>query len=244
MTYKETDQCMEAAFVSRPSLCKVYDLSVVEYSRALQLQKNLVSARLAGEIPDLILLLQHPSVFTIGASGNKENTVAPRGSLDSEGLPIFHVDRGGSITYHGPGQLVGYLILDLRAKGVGIYEYVRNVEEVIIQTLDGFSITACRDPKYPGVWVGLEKICAVGIRVTRWVTKHGFALNVNTDLRYFTYITPCGITDRGVTSMSKLLGHDVTLKDVASHILEHCAQVFNMNIRQESTEQLNGYYLQ
>ena len=234
----------EGELISSASLCRAYDLGLVEYEKALQLQDNLVSARLAGEIPDVILLLQHPSVLTIGVSGSEENIIASRDLLAGEGIPVFHTDRGGGITYHGPGQLVGYLISDLKTKGKGIHQYVRHLEEVIIRTMDVFSIPASHDSQYPGVWVGQDKICALGIRVTHWVTKHGFALNVNTDLRHFTYITPCGITDRQVTSMSRLLGHDIALEDVTSCILEQCSQVFDINIRQESTEELNSYYVQ
>ena len=219
-------------------------MGLVEYEKALQLQNNLVSARLAGEIPDVILFLQHPPVLTIGVSGSEENVTASKDLLADEGIAILHIDRGGDITYHGPGQLVGYPIFDLKSKGKGIHQYVRNLEEVIIRTLDVFSIPASHDSQYPGVWVGQDKICALGIRVTHWVTKHGFALNVNTDLRYFTYITPCGITDRQVTSMSRLLGHDIALEDVTSCILEQCSQVFDINIRQESTVELNSYYVQ
>ena len=225
------------------SLCRAYDLGPVEYEKALQLQNNLVSDRLAGEIPDVILFLQHPSVLTIGVSGSEESVIASRDLLAGEGIAIFHVDRGGGITYHGPGQLVGDLIFDLKTKGKGIHQYVRQLEEVIIRTLDVFSIPAYHDSQYPGVWVGQDKICALGIRVTHWVTKHGFALNVNTDLRYFTYITPCGITDRQVTSMSRLLGHDIALEDVTACMLEQCAQVFNIDVRQESAEELNSYYV-
>ena len=229
--------------ISSASLCRAYDLGLVEYEKALKLQNNLVSARLAGEIPDVILLLQHPPVLTIGVSGSEENIVASRDLLAGEGVAILHVDRGGGITYHGPGQLVGYPIFDLKTKGKGIQQYVRHLEEVIIRTLDVFSIPANHDSQYPGVWVGQDKICALGIRVTHWVTKHGFALNVNTDLKYFDYITPCGITNRHVTSVSQLLGYDIALEDVTSCIFELCAQVFNMNIRQESTEELNSYYV-
>ena len=206
------------------------------------MQNNLLSARLAGKIPDIILLLQHPSVLTIGASGREGDIIASKDLLAGEGINIFHVDRGGCVTYHGPGQLVGYLIFNLKTREEGIHRYVRHLEEVIIRTLNAFSIPARQDSQYPGVWIGLKKICALGIRVTHWVTKHGFALNVNTDLRYFTYITPCGITDRQVTSMSQLLGHDVALEDVTSRILEQCAEVFNIGIKQEPAEELNGYY--
>ncbi len=226
-----------------PTVCEAYELGIVDYETSLQLQNKLMLARRAGDIPDIILLLQHPPLFTVGASGRDEDIVAPGSLLASEGITVFHVDRGGSVTYHGPGQLVGYPIIDLRAKGIGVHQYVRSVEEVVIRTLDSFSIKACRDPKYPGVRVGSEEICALGIRVSRGCTKHGFALNVNTDLRYFNYIVPCGIRGKSVTSISKLLGHDVAIEDVASHILEHCAQIFDLTIRQKPWEQLHDYYL-
>jgi len=236
-------ELQEVGCFHMPTVCEAYELGIVDYGTTLQLQNNLMLARRAGDIPDIILLLQHPPVFTVGASGRDEDIVAPGSLLASEGITVFHVDRGGSVTYHGPGQLVGYLTIDLKAKGIGVHQYVCNLEEVVIRTLDAFSIKACRDPKYPGAWVGSEKICALGIRVSRWCTKHGFALNVNTDLRYFNYIVPCGIWDKRVTSMSKLLGYDVAIEDVTSRILEHCAQIFDLTIRQKSREQLHDYYV-
>ena len=231
----------QRGFTSKTSLCQVYDLGTVDYEKALQLQNKLVSARIAAEIPDTILFLQHPSVLTIGVSGNEEGVIASRDLLAQERIAIFHIDRGGGITYHGPGQLVGYPIIDLRTKGIGPTQYVRHLEEVIIRALATFSITANRDPEYPGVWVGQDEICALGIRVIHWVTMHGFALNVNTDLKYFTYITPCGITDRQATSMSRFLAHDIALENVVPCIIEQWAQVFNMKIRQESAEELLRY---
>jgi len=223
------------------ALCQAYDLGTIEYTKALQLQNRLVSARLARKIPDVILILQHPSVLTIGTSGSEENIIASRDVLDSEGISIIHVDRGGDITYHGPGQLVGYFIFDLKAWGGDIHQYVRNLEEVIMLGLGEFSIEGNRNPQHPGVWVNNEKICAVGIQVSHWVTKHGFALNVNTDLRYFTYISPCGITDKRVTSMTRLLGCDIALGDVMSCLLEHSTRVFDIDIRQESAKELDRY---
>ncbi len=234
---------MEREPASIANLCRTYDLGIVEYDKSLQLQNNLVSARIASEIPDTILLLQHLPVLTIGVSGKKEDIIVPRDLLDDEEISIFYTDRGGGVTFHGPGQLVGYLIFDLQTKGKDIHQFVRNLEEVIIRTLAAFSILAYADPQYPGVWVGQDKICALGIRVSRWGTKHGFALNVNTDLKYFTFIVPCGITGRQVTSMSQLLGHDIALEDVTSCILEQCAEVFNINIKQESVEELSSYYV-
>lgn len=233
----------EGESISEASRCRAYDLGLVEYEKALQLQNNLVSARLGGEIPDTVLILQHPSVLTIGVSGNEKNVIAPRDLLASEGIAVLHVDRGGDITYHGPGQLVGYPIVNLRAKGIGPTQYVRYLEEVIIRTLDAFSIKANRDSEYPGVWVGLDKICALGIRLTWWVTMHGFALNVNNDLKYFTYINPCGITDRQVTSMSRLMGHEIALETVIPCMIEQWGHVFNTEIRQGSVEEIHRHYV-
>ena len=234
---------MVRELLSKAILCQTYNLGTVEYDESLQLQNNLVSARIAGEIPDTMLFLQHFPVLTIGVSGKEEDIIVPGDLLDDEDIAVFRTDRGGGVTYHGPGQLVGYLIFDLQTKGKDIHRFVRNLEEVIIRTLDAFSIPAYVDPQYPGVWVGQDKICALGIRVTRWVTKHGFALNVNTDPRHFSFIIPCGITDRQVTSMSQLLGHDIALEDVTSCILEQCAEVFNIDIKQESVKELDSYHV-
>ena len=228
--------------IAKSSLCRAYDLGIVKYGESWQLQNNLVATRIASEIPDTILFLQHFSVLTIGASGKEEDIIVPRDLLGDEEMSVFRTDRGGGVTYHGPGQVEGYPIFNLKTKGKGIHQYVRDLEEVIIRTLDAFSIPAHIDPQYPGVWVGQDKICALGIRVARWVTKHGFALNVNTNLKHFTYITPCGITGRQATSMSQLLGHDIPLKDVTSCILEQCAEVFNIEVKQESVEELSQYY--
>ena len=228
--------------ISEVELCRTYNLGIVEYDEALRLQEQLVKARLAGDLSDTILFLQHPPVLTIGAARGEQNIIASKDLLANEGVTIYHTDRGGDITYHGPGQLVGYLIFNLETKGRDLHQYVRNLEEVIIRTLRDYCITAHRDPKYPGVWVGDEKICALGIRFTRWVTKHGFALNINNELQYFSYIHPCGITDRGVTSMSLLLEHELIIEDVISCIIKHSSQVFNMVIQQESSGQLGKYY--
>lgn len=230
----------QKAIESKTNLFLAYKMGLIEYGQALQLQNNLVAARLASKIPDIVLLLEHPPVLTIGCSGSKDSIVN-KGILDVDRVPVFRVDRGGDITFHGPGQLIVYLILDLRTSGKDIHLYVRRLEEVVIRTLSDFSINACRDPNYPGVWVGLEKICAVGIRVSHWVTKHGFALNVNPELRYFDYIKPCGISDRGVTSMCRILGFNLDLQDVASCVLQHFVNVFNANVKQEPVEQLRSY---
>jgi len=233
---------MEGYSTSKTELCQAYDLGIIEYNKALQLQGRLVSARLANDIPDIILFLQHPPVLTIGVFGGEENIIVPRDVLADEGVAIVRTDRGGNITCHEPGQLVGYPIFNLNTKGRDLHQYVRNLEEVIIRTLCDYSIGAQRDSKHPGVWVGEEKICALGIRVTRWVTKHGFALNVNNELKHFSHVHPCGIANGGVTSMSRLLGHEVMIKDVMLCIVNHCTQVFNIAVELKSPKQFAKYY--
>ena len=230
-------------FGSKSGFCWAYSLGVVGYAEALRLQDRLLRDRLAGDVPDVILFLQHSPVLTIGSSGGEQNIIVSRDTLADEGIDVFHTDRGGSITYHGPGQLVGYPLFNLKANGKDIHRYVRNLEEVIIRTLGDFSIVGHRESKYPGVWVGREKICAVGIRIVHpWCTKHGFALNVNNDLKYFSYIYPCGLTDIGVTSLSQLLGYELRLEDVITLILKHFSQVFDVDIQQRAVEQLGSYY--
>lgn len=225
------------------TLCQAYDLDIVEYGKALRLQDELVKARLVNDIPDVILFLQHPPVLTIGASGGEQNITVSKDVLTKEGITTFHTDRGGDATYHEPGQLVGYLIFNIETRGKDIHKYVRDLEEVIIKTLHDYAIAAQRDPKYPGVWVGSEKICALGIRLTKWVTKHGFALNINNTLRCASYIHPCGITNRGVTSMSLLLGHGLIIEDVISCVIKHSSQVFDITIQRQSAKQLGKYHV-
>lgn len=230
-------------FSSKPDLCWAYSLGLIRYAEALELQDKLLQARASGSVPDVLLLLQHPPVFTIGTSDGERNILVSRDTLAGEGIEVFRTDRGGSITYHGPGQLVGYPIFDLKTKSKDIHRYVRNLEEVVIRTLRDFSITAHRDSRYPGVWVGQEKICALGIRISRhWCTKHGFALNINNNLRHFAYIYPCGIMDRGVTSMSQLLGSKLRIEDVVPGILKYFSQVFDIVIQHKPPEQLGNYY--
>jgi lipoate-protein ligase B len=212
--------------------CRVFNLGIIDFAEASQLQSELIEQRLAGKIPDVILLLQHPPVITIGAFGGEQNIIVPRDVLEKEGISVTHTDRGGDVTYHGPGQLVGYLILDLKARGRDVHQYVHDLEEVVIRTLGDYSINAHRDPDYPGIWVGQEKICALGIRVVHWVTKHGFALNVNNDLKPFSYINPCGIVDRGVTSMRQLLGQELEIRDVTNSMIRHFSAVFGINVHE------------
>lgn len=219
--------------------CLVYKLGLIDYASALYLQNALVSARQAGIIPDTILLLQHTNVITIGASGTEEHIVVPHKLLEEENIQIIHVDRGGSITYHGPGQLVGYFIMNLRTIDMSLRQFIFNLEEVIISTLNDYCIKAHRDPNHRGVWVGNDKICALGLRLNHGYTKHGFALNVSTDLRYFKYIIPCSIHEKGVTSMSSLLGNKITPKEISLCILDHCADIFNLSYQHRTEEQFH-----
>jgi len=212
-------------------VCLVYDLGLVDYNKGLLLQEKLLNSRKAGAISDVLLLLQHPSVFTIGRSGIAENVIASEETLVKEGISVFHTSRGGDVTYHGPGQLVGYPILNLRENSLSVHRYVWDLEEIVIRTLADFGISGQRVSERRGVWVGEEKVCALGLRVSREVSMHGFALNVNTDLKYFTYIIPCGITGVSITSVSKLLGHEVAIREIQESLLRHFSQVFRFTLK-------------
>jgi len=213
------------------SLNKVYVadyLGVVPYESALKRQQILVQARAEGKIPDVLLLLQHPPVFTIGRFRGEEDLVVSADVLTQEGIAVIHSSRGGSITYHGPGQLIGYPILNLKENGLGVREYIRKLEAVIIETLLELGIRSHRAADYPGVWVDGEKICSLGIHVSRYITMHGFALNVNTDLQHFEYIKPCGIKGAVMTSISKLLGYPVEVETVIGSLLHSFSETFGL----------------
>jgi lipoyl(octanoyl) transferase len=213
--------------------CQVRELGRMDYAAALALQKQLASQRKDGVIPDQLLVLEHPHVITLGRNGRPENLLAGSDVLERAGIAFFPTDRGGDITYHGPGQLVGYPILDLREWKRDVGAYVRAVEQVIIDTLADFGIVASRIPKLTGVWVGERKIAAIGVHISRWVTSHGFALNVNTDLRYFQYIVPCGLT-KPVTSMAQL-GARTDIAAVSRVVASHFGRVFGFEMPIEET---------
>jgi len=207
-------------------------LGRVEYGEALELQRTLVEARRSGKIGDTLLLLEHPPVITLGARsrGARTNVVASGDALDAAGVAVHETGRGGDVTYHGPGQLVGYPILDLRPDRQDVHQYVRDLEEVLIRAIARFGVEGVRVPGLSGVWVGAEgreaKVAAIGVRISRWITSHGFALNVTTDLTHFQLIVPCGIADRGVTSLEHLTGHAVPLADAEDAIVDAMRQVF------------------
>jgi lipoate-protein ligase B len=204
---------------------------LLDYHQGLLLQEKLLASRKSGAISDVLLLLQHPSVFTMGLSGADEHIIVPKEALIEEGIPVFSTNRGGDVTYHGPGQIVGYPILSLRENGLTVHEYVWNLEEVVIRTLADYEIDGHRVSELRGVWVGAEKVCSIGVRVSGAITMHGFALNVNTDLKYFSYIVPCGITGVSMTSIAKLLGHEVAIEETQKILLRHFSLVFRVTLQ-------------
>ena len=205
--------------------CDVRELGRMDYGEALALQEKLVAARQRGEVGDQLLLLEHPHTITMGRNGRMENLLASDEALASAGISFYPINRGGDVTYHGPGQLVGYPILDLREWKRDVGAYVRGIEQAIIDTLADYGIEAGRIAGLTGVWVDGRKIAAIGVHIGRWVTSHGFALNVNTDLSYFQYIVPCGLT-KPVTSMAQL-GARATVAEAGRALAGHFGRVFD-----------------
>jgi len=206
-------------------------LGVVPYADALALQRSLVEDRRAGRIGDTLLLLEHPPVLTLGVRGDggRSHILASAESLATRSIEVHEAGRGGDVTYHGPGQIVGYPIIDLNSHRRDVHRYVRDLETVLIRTAGDYGISAHRVDGLTGVWVGDEKLAAIGVRIARWVTSHGFALNVNTYLDHFDLIVPCGIADRGVTSMARLLGRSLDTAEVANRIIEQFTDVFDLS---------------
>ena len=219
--------------------CNVENLGVVDYADGLRLQRERVAERKAGVIPDTLLLLEHPHVYTLGRNAKTENLLISAEQLAARGAQVFEIDRGGDVTYHGPGQLVGYPILDLAKHRRDIAWYMRCLEEVLIEVVREYGIQAGRLVGAPGVWVGNDKLAAMGVHISRWVTSHGFAFNVNTDLRYFDCIVPCGLRDKGVTSLQKLLGQPVEMEEVAGKVVRQFGRVFEVEMV-EVAEQVEG----
>lgn len=249
----------------------VIDLDLIPYGDALDLQHSVVNAKKAGvDIPDVLFLLEHPPVLTLGRNADESNIVTPMETLDEMGFEIYHVERGGDVTYHGPGQLVGYPILNLqhvpRAKDVGWF--VWGIQEALIKTLESYGIVGERIDNVIGVWVrdakppdldnsfdhetreALEdtfaqfadrKIAAIGARIEEWISYHGFALNVNTNLHHFDLIVPCGLRDRGVTSMQRELKREIAMQDVKAGIMQSVAEVFEYEIQQQSRTALEKH---
>ena len=212
--------------------CQVRELGRIDYGKALEVQQELVAARKQGRVYDHLLLLEHPHVITLGRNGQLQHLLASEEILGRAGIAFYPTDRGGDITYHGPGQLVGYPILDLREWKRDVGAYVRGIEQVIIDTLAEFGIAAGRIQGLTGVWANEQKIAAIGVHISRWVTSHGFALNVTTDLNYFQYIVPCGLT-KPVTSMAKL-GCAAGLEEVSRRLAANFGRVFDCEMLLET----------
>jgi lipoyl(octanoyl) transferase len=222
-------QVEQVGSIARP--LEVRRLGLMPYGEALALQRALVEDRRAERIPDTLLLVEHPHVLTLGVRGDggRSHILATAEALASRGVEIHETGRGGDITYHGPGQVVGYPIIDLKPDRCDVHRYVRDLEDVLIRTASDYGVLAERVDGLTGVWVGREKLAAIGVRIARWITSHGFALNVTTNLDYFGLIVPCGIADRGVTSLAKLTGRPIDPAEVGNRIAGHFANVFKIN---------------
>jgi len=217
------------------STCSIIDLGLIPYAQAWELQKRVVAARKAGAIEDVLLFCEHPHVITQGRSGNRANLLASENVLRQKGVEYFESTRGGDVTYHGPGQIVGYPILNLGAIRRDVVWYVRQLEEAMIRATEEFGIRAARIAGKTGIWAGEngaeEKLAAIGVHISRWVTSHGFAYNVATDLRYFELIVPCGIAGRKATSLEKLLQRSVASAEIKPLLAKYLGEVFGLTIR-------------
>jgi lipoate-protein ligase B len=210
--------------------CIVLWYECIQYSRALDLQMEICESKKRGFAKDVLLLLEHPPTITLGRSGNMNHLLIDEKELRSRDIDFWSVDRGGDITYHGPGQLVGYPILALQQGERDVHGYMRKLEETIIRLLAVYGIEGLRDKQFTGVWTRQGKIGAMGVHISRWITRHGFALNVNTDLSYYNLIVPCGIVGRGVTSMKKLLARQVEMREVVDHYIQEFGFLFNRSM--------------
>jgi len=207
---------------------EVRRLGLVRYDDALAMQRALVEERRAGHVPDLLLLLEHPPVITLGVKGDggRANVVATDDRLAELGIEIQETGRGGDVTYHGPGQIIGYPILDLRPDRCDVHRYVRDLEDVMMRVCARYGVAAGRIKGLTGTWAGAEKIGAIGVRISRWITSHGFAFNVSTDLDHFRLIVPCGISDRGVTSLEKVTGRPARIDEVEDAVIGCFGETF------------------
>jgi lipoyl(octanoyl) transferase len=222
--------------------CRIVDLGLIGYSEAWALQKRLVVARKVDAIEDVLLLCEHPHAITLGRNANREHLLASEHVLKQKGVELQATDRGGDITYHGPGQIVGYPILNLGAIRRDVVWYVRMLEEAMIRATREFGVDAVRENGKTGIWVrsanSAEKLAAIGVRISRWVTSHGFAYNVSTDLRYFDLIVPCGIADSKPTSLEKILARAIKCREVILPLVKHFGEVFGLKMQPASREEL------
>jgi lipoyl(octanoyl) transferase len=216
----------------QPQLGNILSFGSMPYQRAWDLQRTLVQRRRDGLIPDTLILLEHPPVYTLGRSGGDQNILFTPAERRSRGIDLIRVDRGGDITYHGPGQLVGYPIVDLRHRGGDVHRYLRDIESVLIRVLAGFGLVGERDERYTGVWIAGRKIAAIGVKVTHGVTSHGFALNVCPNMEHWAGIIPCGIAQRGVVSLSELMGGDpIEVDTLRAPIAKEFGRVFGLDVQ-------------
>ena len=202
------------------------DLGTIDYKEAWDLQKHTFELRYKKKISDIIFLLEHPHTYTLGKVADEKNLIGSKEYLEKKRISVYNIDRGGDITYHGPGQIVGYPIIDLNEWQNDTHKYLRALEEVIIKTCGYYGINGIRDSKYTGVWIENRKIAAIGVKISRWITMHGFAFNVNTDLSLFKGIIPCGIVDKEVTSLEKELSKPVSIPEVKENLLKNFVEVF------------------
>ena len=237
--------------------CKKVDLGLIGYAEAVALQQRLVAARKFGAVPDLLLFCEHPHVITLGRNGKRENLRVSEDLLSRQGVEFHHTNRGGDITYHGPGQIVGYPILDLNGIRRDVVWYVRQLEQCMIQATSSFGIEAFRVPGCTGVWVHAgapieagangdycqpkEKLASIGVHISRWVTSHGFAYNVSADLRFVDLITPCGIAGCRVTSLEKLLGHSVSRAEAMAHLSDGFSEAFGLELTSATPSDLEDW---
>ena len=216
----------------------IIDLGLLDYQKAWDLQHRLWSRRVEGELPDLLLILEHPHVITLGRRGNRSHLIASPEVLEAMKIPILHVERGGDVTYHGPGQMVVYPILDLKEYGYRLIRYIGQLEEVILCVLKDAGIEGRRDPLNRGVWVDGEKIASVGVAIKRWVSFHGFSLNYETNLKYFELINPCGLKGKKMTTMAKILGTEISRERLIERISFHFKQIFERDWKEKDLKDL------
>ncbi len=221
--------------VTRPSL-RVVDLGRISFSEGFELQQGIVKARQEGRTVDHLLLLEHHSVITLGRRGDLGHVRVSEEERERLGVELHHTNRGGDVTWHGPGQLVGYPVICLAPDRKDIVRYVRDLEQVIISTLNEFGVKAGLIEGLTGVWVGDEKIAAIGVRVSRWVTSHGFAFNICNSLEPYNYIVPCGIRDRGVTTLSRVIGREVGVQEASEVLAGHFARIFGRETDESSPD--------
>lgn len=236
--------------------CRQVDLGLIGYAEAAALQQRLVAARKVSAVPDLLLFCEHPHVVTLGRNGKRENLRVSEDLLSRQSVEFHHTNRGGDITYHGPGQIVGYPILDLNGIRRDVVWYVRQLEQCMIQATSSFGIEAFRVPGCTGVWVSpgapteagsgagprsKEKLASIGVHISRWVTSHGFAYNVSTDLRFFDLITPCGIAGCRVTSVEKLLGHSVSRAEAMARLSNGFSEAFGLELSSATSNDLDDW---